>query len=617
MRKRMISLLLCMILFVVSFSAVAGTVHADGDVAVSAEITGNISSIDGKLFISPGGTCRGAYLIQNKSAQGIRILSAVESVPGGDFSINLGGKEEIGPGENLSLYGRNFSADAAGGTGNITCHIRYAGAEDRQEQEAEGKAPFYAINDSMSAAYSSSQKGPVFKGEQAAMKVEVQSGANVTLKNLTITDSDLGKTLGTISALAPGERKTVETTVSLDKAINGNIVIEYDDPLGSGGKLRQTFDTGLKIAIKQEAPVSSLSITGKTNKKLIPGPGKESVTVKLKIKNTGNTTLKNLECLDWNQKVFYTLEQLLPGEETSASFAGTVKPDKTYQLTAQARVEDTNQLIQSSCDVHMDRLQPQVEIERSVLPENITAGEPFTLEYVIRNTGNVDLKDVVLEEPDFGEIDTFEQIEAGQEVHTDKELTIEKDAVSRATLRAKDAVTNENYSYEASELELLIGGGELSQNLSVRLTSKKTSLSKSGTVELKCVIENTGTEPLYNLVLTLMDRRMVIDNLSVLNPGEKKTIPVTTFRVEKTEDFFMEVNGTDENGQKFTVKSEPLTIKVGKGGLSGKGTLLRVVLIVVVLVCVLIIGALVYLAKGSGKFSFLHRKKHKTTGSKE
>jgi len=615
-RKRMISLLLCMIFFVVSFSAVTGTVHADGDVVVSAEITGNISNAGGKLFISPSGTCRGAYLVQNKSAQGIRIVSAVESVPGGDFSIDLGGKE-IGPGESLSFSGRNFTAEAGKDTGNITCRIRYAGAEDQQEQEATGQASFLTINDSMNVTYSSSQQGPVFKGEQTALKVEVQSGANVTLKNLSVMDSDLGKTLGTINALAPGERKAVETTVPLDKETNGNIIIEYDDPLGSGGKLRKTFDTGLKIPIKQEAPVSSLNIAGKPNKKLIPGPGKESVTFKLKIKNTGNTALKNLECLDWNQKVFYTLEQLLPGEETSASFTGTVKPDKTYHLTAQARVEDTNQLIQSSCDVHMDRLQPQVEIERFVVPENITAGEPFVLEYVIRNTGNVDLKDVVLEEPDFGEIDTFEQIEAGQEVHTDKELTIEKDAVSRATLRAKDAVTNENYSYEASELELLIGGGELSQNLSVRLTSKKTPLSKSGTVELKCVIENTGTEPLYNLVLTLMDRRMVIDNLSVLNPGEKKTIPVTTFRVEKTEDFFMEVNGTDEDGEKFTVKSEPLTVKVKKGGLSGKGTLLWVVLVVVVLVCVLIIGALVYLTKGSGKFPLLSRKKHKATESKE
>ena len=618
MKKRIASILLCMILSAISLFAGFGTVHADGDVEVSTEVTGMVHDIGGKLFVPPMGVFNVVYKVQNNSSKKITIVEAVENLKGSneDFPIELNGGVEVRPGDSASFPGKNFDGELANNPNVVKCRVHYLEQGDDQEvEEAVGQASVNVMDTSMNVVYTSPLQGPVFKGEQAALKVEVESRANITLYNLVVIDSDLGKTLGNIDVLAPGQIQTIEPTVPLEKSTKGNISIEYDDPLG-GEKLQSHFDTDLEIEVKQEAPVSSLTITGKPDKNLIPGPGQESVTFELKIKNTGNTVLKHLECLDWEGKVFYTYEQLLPGEEIPATYTGNVKPDTPYALSAQARVEDTTQQIQSSYAIQLKKLNPQVEIERTVVPESVKAGEPFTLEYVIRNTGNVDLVDVVIEEPDFGEIDSFDKIAAGQEVESSKELTIDEDAVSRTILKAKDAETDGDYSYEASELEIPIGGGGSEQKLSVELTSDKNFLNKPGTVEMECVIENTGKEPLYNMILTLMEREMAIDNLSVLEPGEKKTIKVTPFRVEETEAFLVEVNGLDADGEKFTVKSEPLTIEVGKGGLSGKDTLLRVVLIVIILLCVLVIGALVYMIKGSGKFRFPFRRKRKVTGDK-
>jgi hypothetical protein len=597
----------------VQFFSATGTVFAEGELNVAASVTGMVTEMNQQPFVPPMGIYGIKYQLVNNSTDEIKDIQIMERMQGESQYVSAKmEKQKLGPGETMTLVGSDFTGELANNPNVIQYVILYTPNGYDDPQELTGSTTVNVVNASMDVSYTSSVQGPVFQGEQASMKVTVKSNSNVTLYNLTVTDNDLGKELGTIDVLAPGQTKTVEAAVSLDKTTQGNITIAYDDPMGLGEKFRKSFDTGLKIEVKQEAPMSSLNVSGTSDKKLIPG--QTDVKFELKIKNTGNTVLKQLECLDFEGKVFQTYDQLQPQEEVTAEYTGAVEPDTSYELKAQAKVGNTNQIIQSSWQVQMEKLDPMVEIERTIVPEAVKAGEPFTLEYVVRNTGNVDLVDVVVEEPDFGEIAKFDSIEIGKEVSFSKELTINEDAVSRTILTAKDAEWDAEYSYDASELEIPIGGGSSEQELSIALTSNKTSMGKAGTVEMECIVKNTGSQPLYNLVLTLMDREMVIDNISVLEPGEEKTIKITPFRIEGTETFIVEANGLSTDQEKFTAKSKPLTIKVEKGGLSGRDSILRVVLIVIILMCVLIVGALVYLVKGSGKFPY--RRKRRTARDK-
>ena len=127
-------------------------------------------------------------------------------------------------------------------------------------------------------------------------------------------------------------------------------------------------------------------------------------------------------------------------------------------------------------------------------------------------------------------------------------------------------------------------------------------------MELECIVKNTGREPLYNLVFTLQDRDMVIDNISVLEPGEDKTILIPALQVDETETFVVEASGIGADGETFTAQSQPLTIEVGGGGLSGKFSVLRVILIIIILLCVLVIGVLVYILRDSLKLPAFIRK---------
>ena len=375
-----------------------------------------------------------------------------------------------------------------------------------------------------------------------------------------------------------------------------------------GLDLQKNVQTGLKLDVRDEEPVSSLELSGKTDKKSIPGP--VDVEFELTAKNTGNTVLKDIKFLDWDGKEFHTRDAIQPGEEIQVTFTREVQPGTSYEILVQGRVDNSNQLIKSTWSTSFEKLTPQVDIQRTLSVDSIQPGEPFELNYVVRNTGNVDLLDVVIEESAFGEVHRMDSLPAGQEAEFSKELVLEQDTFSKTILKARDAETQKEYVYESAEMEFKLGIDESlpRQDLSILLRSETESLDRPGKVELECIVKNTGREPLYNLVFTLQDRDMVIDNISVLEPGEDKTILIPALQVDETETFVVEASGIGADGETFTAQSQPLTIEVGGGGLSGKFSVLRVILIIIILLCVLVIGVLVYILRDSLKLPAFIRK---------
>ena len=222
------------------------------------------------------------------------------------------------------------------------------------------------------------------------------------LYNITVVDSDLNQEIGVIKELAPGARATVKTTASIEKSTNGNLTIYYDLPGELGLDLQKNVQTGLKLDVRDEEPVSSLELSGKTDKKSIPGP--VDVEFELTAKNTGNTVLKDIKFLDWDGKEFHTRDAIQPGEEIQVTFTREVQPGTSYEILVQGRVDNSNQLIKSTWSTSFEKLTPQVDIQRTLSVDSIQPGRPFELNYVVRNTGNVDLLDVVIEESAFGEV---------------------------------------------------------------------------------------------------------------------------------------------------------------------------------------------------------------------
>jgi len=601
MRKRIIGILLCILLVTLQFAAIGITALAENNIKISTIPLGKVAEINGVYYVSSVGTYTIQYKITNESSFTLRDIEILETGPGQANPAMIKGTSLLESGKTSSpLTGNSYSGNP-GGSNTVKYKVQYKLENEETPRETnEYSISLQVAQVDFRVHYTSNAKGTVFKGEQVELTAVVESLSNVPLRDVTIVDQDLNKEIGTINEIAPGGKATVKAAIPVEKTTNGNLLIIYDLPGELGTNLQKNVQTDLKLEVRDEEPVSSLELDGKTDKESIPGP--TNVEFKLTAKNTGNTVLKDLKFLDWEGKEIDTRGAIQPGEEIQVTFTRQVQPDTKYEIMAQGRVDNSNQLIKSTWSTTFKRLAPQVDIQRTLSVDSIQAGEPFKINYVVKNIGNVDLLDIVIEESAFGEVYRMESLPAGEEVEFSKELVLEEDAISKTILTARDAETQKEYVYESAEMEFTIGVDENlpEQDLSILLRTETESLDKPGKVELECVIKNTGREPLYNLVLTLMDRDMIIDNISVLEPGEDKTISIPAIQVDETETFVVEANGIGADGEKFTAKSQPLTVEVGNGsGLSGKFNILRVVLIIIILICVLVIGVLVYTLRDS------------------
>jgi hypothetical protein len=610
--KRLVSILLCLMLIGLQVFVPDVIVHAQEELKVSTEITGLTVLINNEPYVAAMSNYSVKYQLTNNSSSEMKDIQIFERAPGaGDFKqIYISGKASLQNGESLPApaIGASIKADPEDSPAAVEYKIVYT-IEGQERTSIQGYTPVHIIQTDFRVNYTASVSGPVFKGEQVTLKAEVESVSNVTLYNITVTDTDLGEEIGIIDVLEPGRKATVQKTLSLEKSTLGNLDIIFDDPVGVSQPVRKHVKTDLVIQVREDAPVSSLNVSGNTKQRLIPGPAQ--VDFELIIKNTGNTQLNDLKCLDWNGKELHTQKELKPGEEITVTFAGKIEPEETYDVLVQARVENSLQQIQSNWSFRLGKLEPKVEIQRKLSVEEIKKGEPFELEYVLRNIGNVELLDIKISETSFGEVTTLDKLAVGQEVTFSKELVLNESTFSRTILTALDAETEKEYSYESADMGFVVGGqgeGVPLQALSIILQTEQETLNRPGSVEMECIIENTGQEPLYNLILTLMEREMVIDNIAVLEPGEKKTISIPAVRIEETEIFWVAANGLGADHQKFTAESEPLTITLSESGLSGQFSILRTVLIVIILLCILVIGVLVYTLRDSIKLPFRKRK---------
>jgi hypothetical protein len=333
-------------------------------------------------------------------------------------------------------------------------------------------------------------------------------------------------------------------------------------------------------------------------------PGEATINVALVIKNIGNTRLKNIKVTDWNGEVVYSSPgPLTPADEITRNLTLKVKPDTTYKFRAEAEADEGTTAVGDSQFI-LSKLDPRIEILRDI-PTGIVAGKPFTIEYTIKNIGNVDIRNILVEEPEMGEVATINELLSGEELVKTVEFTVNDNVVSKTKLKALISDSGSEYEYSASDIVINVQPDGVKHQIAMVLHANTETLDEPGTISLECIVKNTGTEALNNLRFVLlnkdMTREMGIVELNLLEPGEEKRLAIPSFRLEETEDFYIRVDGYDSENAKFTAESDTLTITVVNPGKSRNPNVLRTILIIIALLCLIIIGILVYMSRDSIK----------------
>ncbi|MBM7582575.1 putative membrane protein [Caldicoprobacter guelmensis] len=584
-------------------------VLAQGKVTISVEVSPSV--------IQPGEPFKIMYSITNSMDKPIKVRIRE------DFYNHRTNENEttvfersIAPGEKQEISSADGGSTYVAIDGYVTYRVEYQ-VEGQSEWAVLKEGTFDIFNIGFSVSYSASP--PQIKtGERVEYVAEVKSTSNVVLEDIVVMDSQLGE-LGRISRLEPGEEKTVKNKFNLEKSTESYLILKYKDPLAIGGDMQQEFQNArVKVEVVKPQPVYSLSLEGGVDKRQIASP--QEVTFTLRIKNTGDVTLKNIQCIDWKGKNFYEIIQLLPGQETVATYKAMVDSAGKYTITCSGVPEDSTQKVEASYTVEISKVEAAVEIERKFEPPKVAPGGIVTLTYTIRNTGKVALKGVEVYEPEMGNIASFDSLRPGEEKVVSIEKEMDDDGiVSKTILTAKDELTGAPYKYEADELLIPAEVSEKAANVSIDVEVEPPSLEKAGAVRVKCTIKNDGGVALRNIEVFIEDlikeRKVGMGSALVLNPGEEKTFNLPYLSVEETSSFVVVVKAQDQEGNDLEFRSQQFEVTVGvtdkaqnPGGLdSGKVAILKTALTVVIFLIILTSGMLIYLVRDS--LSFFKRRK--------
>jgi len=603
LKKRILSILLLAAVLSMQFLWVVGATSTgtNNDVIAEAEYALPILEYEGSKYVGSLASIALKYNITNNSDKAIVelveefITKQGEIIPRGSL---LGQGEQIDAGSSNTVQADNpYKANAE--HGSYRYRIKYKLKDSDEWHQIDFEDEIIVMKIDFEVKYSTDKPGPVFKGDPVTFTVEIKSLSNILLDNVEIVDSVLG-TIATIDTLAPGETFIDSKTFVLDKRANGHIIIKYFDPWKQDKDSKSKYDSSVNIDLIDQTKVSGIKIEGTPQVNAIPGETEVSFT--FDVRNIGNVDLHNIELVDWNGVSFYSSPgPLKPGQAIPVTLKTKVKPEVTYTVTARAEVPGSGDTV-SSYSISLKKLDQRVEIERNI-PTGIVAGQPFEIEYIIRNTGNVALKNILIEEPDpqLGEVAIIDIIEPGREVVRKKEFTLTLDAVSAPVLKAVDAEMNKEYKYTASEIKITVQPAGVKHQLAMILVPNTNILDKPGTIEMECIVKNTGTESLYNLSFVLTDTDMEIEthirSITQLGPGEEVNIQIMPFRLNETKTFKVLVTALGLDDTTFTAESEPITIEVANTNPGGSTNILKVILIIIILLCLLIIGTLIYMSK--------------------
>jgi hypothetical protein len=476
-----------------------------------------------------------------------------------------------------------------------------------------GEGRLNIINVDVKVSYKVNAPTKVQKNDEVQYTAVIESASNVALSNVVAIDSQLGE-LGRIPTLEPGGKKTLTKYFRLQDTTESYVILRYKDPMAVRGEIEQRFpDAKVKVEVEKEKPVYSLEVTGSVDKPYITS--EQDVTFTLRIKNTGNVSLKGVKCADWNGNVFYEIVRLLPGQETTARYRARVSPGQEYGITCSGLPEDGAGEIQASYTVRISKV--GVVIERDFQPDKAAPGEAVTITYIVRNVGDVTLVDVSVDEPQLGNIASFGKLKPGEEKKFSVQKEMEREGiVSRPILNARDEIGGAPYRYDAEELVIPAQIPEMTASLAVDVEVDPPSLEKAGAVEVIVTLVNDGQVRLNNLQIFIRDlakeNDIPIGSALVLTPGEQQVFRLSYLEVEQTSTYVAVVTAKDEKGNDMEFTSRPFEIVVDMEGKDrwlgdGRATLLRAVLILIIFLIILTAGTLIYMVRDS--LPFFNRRK--------
>ncbi len=328
--------------------------------------------------------------------------------------------DTLAPGESMTCTATG-TATAGQYANNGTATGNYGEAEvtDTDPSHYFGAVPAIDIEKSTNGEDADTPTGPVLaEGDTVTWEYVVTNTGNVPLTNIVVTDDKLGE-ISTIPELMPGDNQTYTATGTAEAgqyANLGNATGYYENMPVSDEDPSHYFGAAPAIDIEKA--------TNGEDADAAPGPvigAGGTVEWTYVVINTGNVPLANVAVVDdQGVTVNCPIDTLAPGESMTCTATGTATPGQYENLgTATGEYGQTN--VSDTDPSHYFGAEPAIDIEKSTNGEDadtptgpvLAVGDTVTWEYVVTNTGNVPLTDIVVTDDQLGEICTIPELMPG------------------------------------------------------------------------------------------------------------------------------------------------------------------------------------------------------------
>lgn len=291
----------------------------------------------------------------------------------------------------------------------------------------------------------------VRNGNLVTVTYELYNAGNVEITSIRVReDSSVSRTAQTLTSLAPGERKTMQFTATMNNA----------DLTSAGVVTYKAGDESLteelpEVTIPRAKPGLVLDNILTADKTSIENG--ETVTLTLTILNNGNITYSNVTVTDPTYGEIFTNLTIAPGETLVKEKQFTLSETTTfkYSITLPDNTGVTNTVTSNELKVSVYDPSQVMHISVTAEADSATiARVPADVKFkvTVTNNSSQEAKDVAIYH---GEtyIYTIDSIAPSKSVTIERDFTVSQAGKFRFTARVKDALDN-TVSFDSNEITL-------------------------------------------------------------------------------------------------------------------------------------------------------------------
>lgn len=356
-----------------------------------------------------GETVDYVFLVTNTGNLPLTGVTVTDPLPG--LSAITCPGDALDPGEDMSCTAQYIVTAADVAAGVIENSVTVVGAAPDMAEVSDQDSASVPPEQIPGIALVKTGTGPdpLVAGEQVSYEFAVTNTGNVPLTNVMVTDPLAGLSPVTCpgDSLAPGENMTCTATLQVTQDdVNAGIIENTATTEGIAPDNSTVSDQDSASVPPVQLPAITIDKTAGGPDPLVAG---EAVSYAFLVTNTGNVPLTNVSVTDPlpNLSAIDCPDTVLPiGASINCTASYTVTPDDVnagvIENTATAQGTAPNQTEVSdedSASVPPAQL-PSIAIEKTAGgPDPLVVGETVNYEFLVTNTGNVPLSNVMVTDP--------------------------------------------------------------------------------------------------------------------------------------------------------------------------------------------------------------------------